>query len=189
MDAVESPPMYVIEDFAGFTIKEEPTARAGFSVRANFGDPAPEARGFEGYCVERHANGTEQVEIDVFNLSWVDVHNERGKGIGTALITQALAEAKKRKFHIVRMELENYKAAKIIQKLGQIGVVTNVRFALSRLEDRKLIDVIPTHKFSEHPVLITADEAIGYLNFLAQDKYDGLVCVSPLEVECVFELK
>ncbi|MFA5004439.1 MAG: GNAT family N-acetyltransferase [Candidatus Saccharimonadales bacterium] len=188
MNPEGNPEDYLVEDFASYELDEEPTIRAGFFVCANFGEPSPYARCLEGYRVATDANGTEDIEADTFYISWVNVFNERNKGVGTALITRALEEAKKRGFRVARMEVENPKVLTVFRKIGQTGLITNVRYALSPLKDGKLVDVLPTRQFNNHPHLMSSDETADYLNSFQQVNNGMVVGSASHEVECVLEL-
>ena len=180
---------YSIENFGSYELDEDRTIRNGFIVYANFGTPQPYARCFEGYCLATDAQGIEQIETDTFYLAWVGVFNERRRGVGTTLIARALEEASARGFHTARMEVENPQVISVVRKIGQTGLITNVQYALTGMENEKLINVLPTAQFYRHPNLLTDVEAAKYLESFPHAE-NGLIMGSSLnEVECVLKFR
>ena len=180
---------YLIENFGSYELPEDPTIRPGFIVYANFGDPQPYARCFEGYCLATNSQAVEEIEAGTFYLGWVGVFNERHQGVGTALMTKALEEASARGFRVARMEVENLQVISVVRKIGQTGLITHTQYALSEMKAEKLVGILPTAQFDHHPCLLTETEAADYFKLFPQAENGMIMGSSMHEVECVLKLR
>ena len=76
----------------------------------------------------------------------------------------------------------------VFRKIGQTGLVANVRYAISPHKRRKLVGVMPTHLFDRHVHLMTEAETAAHFGSFELAENSMVLASSDHEVERVVDL-
>lgn len=137
--------------------------RSGFVVETQ--DKRSYIRCYEGYNLDGDSEGEKKIEQDVLYVAMVSAPGEGNAGIGTILAREALREAKKRGFRVVRAEIENPRIAKIIVKLQEEGMISDVKFAIVP----RTTPSLPSQEIFTPDRIVDAPQVLEYLSHLPLD--------------------